>query len=66
MTTETEKESAMRTASQNGEVLNVRRLLDEKTNPNCTDSVIQIESIDLCFNALLLLSISPSLKKNLF
>jgi len=34
-----EKESAMRTASQNGEVLHVRRLLDEMTNPNCADSV---------------------------
>ena len=34
-----EKESAIRTASTNGEVLHVRRLLDEMTNPNCADSV---------------------------
>jgi len=40
-TTETEKESAM------NDVLDVRRLLDEMTNPNCTDAVIKIKSIDL-------------------
>jgi hypothetical protein len=33
------KESALRTASQNGDALQMRHLLDEKTNPNCTDSV---------------------------
>jgi len=38
-----EKESALCTASQNGEVLHVLRLLDEKTNPNCSDSVSNIE-----------------------
>jgi hypothetical protein len=38
-----EKESALCTASQNGEVLHVQRLLDEKTNPNCSDSVSNIE-----------------------
>lgn len=37
---EREKESALRTASQNGDVLNVRRLLDdEMTNPNKANSV---------------------------
>ena len=36
---QTEKESALRTAAQNGEVLHVRRLLDEMTNPNSADSV---------------------------
>jgi hypothetical protein len=40
-TTETEKESAM------NDVLDVRRLLDEMTNPNCTDAVSKIKSIDL-------------------
>jgi hypothetical protein len=34
-----EKESALRTASKNGEVLLVRRLLDEMSNPNSADSV---------------------------
>jgi len=43
----TEKESAIRTASQNGEVLHVQRLLDEKTNPNCADWVCRIEKIVL-------------------
>jgi hypothetical protein len=43
----TEKESAIRTASQNGEVLHVQRLLDENTNPNCADSVCKIEKIVL-------------------
>ena len=38
---QTEKEYALRTASLNGEVLLVRRLLEEKTNPNCTDSVMK-------------------------
>jgi hypothetical protein len=42
---QTEKESALRTASKNGEVIHVRSLLDEKANPNCTNSVIKIESI---------------------
>ena len=47
---QTEKESALRTASKNGEVIHVRSLLDEKANPNCTNSVIKIESIiDLWF-----------------
>jgi hypothetical protein len=40
---QTEKEYALRTASLNGEVLHVRRLLDERTNPNCADWVIKIE-----------------------
>ena len=39
---QTEKESAMRTASQNGDILLVRRLLDELTNPNCADLVRKI------------------------
>jgi len=37
-----EKESDMGTASQNGEVVHLQRLLVEKTNPNCTDSVSKI------------------------
>ena len=32
------------TASQKGEVLHVRRLLDEMTNPNSANSVSKIES----------------------
>jgi len=41
---QTEKEWAMRAASQNGDVLHVQRLLVEKTNPNCVDSARKIES----------------------
>ena len=36
---EMELQLAILTASKNGEVSHVRRLLDQKTNPSCADSV---------------------------
>jgi len=50
-------------ASKNGDVLNVRRLLEEMMNQNCTDSVSQIQSVSLLLLDLTLSALSVKITR---